>query len=132
MEHPAGPERKIAAIGIHVSKGITTHGFALNVTTDLQNFELIVPCGIPDHAVTSLSLEVGPSVEIPALESVAHQAARQFGMVLGEHVLAVESLQALRSIAAPEAREFPAPDTPVRVPAEVKRLRGVGAGPVRA
>jgi lipoyl(octanoyl) transferase len=129
---PAGAERKIAAIGIHVSKGVTTHGFALNLTTDLRDFELIVPCGIPDLAVTSLALELGPSIEVPALESVAHQAARQFGMVFDEHVLAVESLQALRVQADPAAREFPAQDTPVQVPAEVERLRGVDAGPVRA
>jgi len=128
----AGTERKIAAIGIHVAKGITTHGFALNVTTDLRDFELIVPCGIPDHAVTSLALEMGRSVEVPALETVANQAARQFGMVFEEHVLAVESLEALRAHAALPARGFPAEDTPVRAPAEVERLRGVGEGTVRA
>jgi lipoyl(octanoyl) transferase len=129
---PAGSERKIAAIGIHVSKGVTTHGFAINVTTDLRNFELIVPCGIPDHAVTSLALELGSNVEVPALESVARHAARQFGMVFEEHVLAAESLEALRAHAAPQVREFPAQDTPLRTPVEVERLRGVGAGPIQA
>jgi lipoyl(octanoyl) transferase len=125
----SGPERKIGAIGIHVARGITSHGFASNVTTDLRDFDLIVPCGITGHAVTSLERELSLSraadpEELPALETVAHRAARQFGMVFNEQVLAVESLEALRAHAArPPAPEFPAEDTPMRVPAEVERLR---------
>ena len=120
----AGPERKIGAIGIHVAKGITSHGFAFNVTTDLRDFELIVPCGIKDHAVTSLEREVERPEELPGLEAVAHLAARQFGMVFDERVLALESLAALRESAAAAVPMFPAEDTPVRVPAEVERLAG--------
>ncbi|MGA9669890.1 MAG: lipoyl(octanoyl) transferase LipB [Terracidiphilus sp.] len=126
------PERKIGAIGIHVAKGITSHGFAFNVTTDLRDFDLIVPCGIPDHAVTSLERELAQGVELPELETVAHAAARQFGMVFEEQVLAVESLQALRRMASEAAREFPAEDTPVRVPEEIERLRGGAERPVQA
>jgi len=127
----AGPERKIGAIGIHVAKGITSHGFAFNVTTDLRDFELIVPCGIPDHAVTSLQRELASLDQAPGLETVADEAARQFGMVFDQQVLAVDSLETLRGHVS-AAREFPAEDTPVRAPAEVERLRGGTAGSVRA
>jgi lipoyl(octanoyl) transferase len=127
-----GVERKIGAIGIHVARGITSHGFAFNVTTDLKDFELIVPCGIPDHAVTSLAREVRKPEELPALEEFAHRAAREFGQVFGEEVLEVESLAALRAQAARVLPQFPAEDTPVRVPAEVERLMGRGEGPIRA
>ena len=51
--------RKIASIGIHVKQWVTTHGFALNVTTDLRAFDRIVPCGIPDVVMTSVEQEAG-------------------------------------------------------------------------
>jgi lipoyl(octanoyl) transferase len=132
---PAGQGRKIAAIGIHVARGITSHGFAFNVTTDLRDFALIVPCGIPDHPVTSLQQEAKNPDALPTLEAIAHQAARHFGQVFGQQVLAVESLAALRTQAAavPEApQQFPAEDTPLQVPPEVERLRGSAVRPVRA
>lgn len=56
-----GPSRKIAAIGIKISRGITMHGFALNVNTDLTFFNHIVPCGIVDKSVTSMEKELGAS-----------------------------------------------------------------------
>jgi lipoyl(octanoyl) transferase len=132
----SGEERKIGAIGIHVAKGITSHGFALNVTTDLRDFELIVPCGIRDHAVTSLEKEMANVAEqkaepVPSLESVAHRAAREFGTVFDQQVLAVESLEALRSHTT-TVLQFPAEDTPLQVPAAVGRLRGAGERPVQA
>ncbi len=122
--------RKIAAIGIHVSRGITSHGFAFNVTTDLRDFALINPCGITDKPVTSLEREMQRTESVPALESVARQAARQFGLVFGEPVLEVESIAALRAQAG--AREFPAEDTPMRPPREVERLLHKTERPVRA
>jgi len=125
-----GKERKIGAIGIHVSRGITSHGFAFNVTTDLRDFQLINPCGITDKPVTSLEREVAENVMLPVLEEIAHQAARLFGQVYGQQVLAVESLDALREQAA-KMRGFPAEDIPVQVPTEVERLHGDPERPVR-
>jgi len=58
------PERKIAAIGIRVSHGVTMHGFALNCAPDMAGFDAIVPCGLKDAGVTSLSLELGRDVPI--------------------------------------------------------------------
>jgi lipoyl(octanoyl) transferase len=57
-------ERKVAAIGVRVSRGVTMHGFALNCEPDLAAFDRIVPCGIPDADVTSLSVETGRRVTI--------------------------------------------------------------------
>ena len=57
-------DRKIAAIGIRVAKGVTMHGFALNVNPDLSAFGQIVPCGIADADVTSLEIELGRSITI--------------------------------------------------------------------
>jgi lipoyl(octanoyl) transferase len=131
----AGLGRKIGAIGIHVARGITSHGFAFNVTTDLRDFALINPCGITDRPVTSLEREAPRREELPELEAVAHQAARQFGFVFGERVLAVESLAALRTQAeacASKTPSFPAEDTPLQVPPEVERLVNSTGRPVRA
>jgi lipoyl(octanoyl) transferase len=58
------PERKVAAIGIRVARGVTMHGFALNCDPDLGAFGSIVPCGIPDAGVTSLSAELGRNVPV--------------------------------------------------------------------
>jgi lipoyl(octanoyl) transferase len=90
-------EKKIAAIGIHVSAGITSHGFALNVTTDLRDFDWIVPCGIDDRAVTSLEVESqSPDLSTNlALQTAAERVARQFGRVFNAQILWVESLEAL-------------------------------------
>src|SRR6185437_7245775 len=55
----AEPARKLAAIGVHVARGVTSHGFALNLNADLSGFDLIVPCGIRDRGVSSISHEIG-------------------------------------------------------------------------
>jgi lipoyl(octanoyl) transferase len=59
-----GPERKIAALGIRVSQGVTMHGFALNCDVDLAWYDRFVPCGIADAGVTSLSAELGRDVTV--------------------------------------------------------------------
>ncbi|MDQ1670217.1 MAG: lipoyl(octanoyl) transferase [Actinomycetota bacterium] len=58
------PDRKVAAIGIRVSQGVTMHGFALNCDCDLTWFDRIVPCGLPDAVVTSLTAEAGRSITV--------------------------------------------------------------------
>ncbi|SFQ37677.1 lipoyl(octanoyl) transferase [Amycolatopsis arida] len=69
-----GPERKIAAIGIRVQRGVTMHGFELNCDADLHAFDKIVPCGIRDAGVTSLSRELGRDVPVAEVLPVARDA----------------------------------------------------------
>ena len=70
-ENPAGPEaRKIGSIGVHVNRGVTTHGFAINVNNDLQPFEWIVPCGIEACRMTSLTRELGAEQDMDAFMDV--------------------------------------------------------------
>ena len=81
--HPTGvwvEDRKIAAIGVKVSRRVTTHGFALNICPDLSYFDHIVPCGMPESRVTSLSLELGREVMVG---EVAVVLVERFGSVFG-------------------------------------------------
>jgi lipoyl(octanoyl) transferase len=74
-----GDARKIGAVGVHIARWITTHGFALNVNTALDDFGLIVPCGIREGWVTSMERELGRPVEMPSVENAL---ARAFADVL--------------------------------------------------
>jgi lipoyl(octanoyl) transferase len=73
-------DAKIGAIGVRISRWVTSHGFAFNVTTDLDFFNLIVPCGIADKAVTSLAAQTGRAV---AMTEVEDHVIRRFSEVFG-------------------------------------------------
>jgi lipoyl(octanoyl) transferase len=129
------PEAKIAAIGVHISRGVTTHGFALNVSTDLEYFGLIVPCGLTGKPVTSMERELQKPLIV---DDVATAASRNFGRVFQSQMLWLESLDDLLADVAepekstvatrPEAPRTPAnQDTPARVPKELRKLHGDGS-----
>ena len=124
---PNKPEAKIAAIGVHISRGVTTHGFALNVSTDLDSFALIVPCGITDKPVTSMERETGR--QLP-LEEVATSASRNFGRVFDSQMLWLESIDDLLGSTVSQfnnSEDSPAnQDTPARAPKELRELLGDG------
>jgi lipoyl(octanoyl) transferase len=105
-------EAKIAALGVHVSRSVTSHGFALNVNTDLSYFDLIVPCGIAAKAVTSMQKELGREVD---LNEVAQTVARNFRSVFGSQMRWAESIDALLGQRV---------GVPMKVPEGVRRVRG--------
>jgi lipoyl(octanoyl) transferase len=85
-------EAKVAALGVHISRGVTSHGLALNVNTDLSFFNLIVPCGITSKPVTSMQKELSRTIFI---QDVAHALSRNFGTVFHNQMLWLDSLDAL-------------------------------------
>ena len=92
-------EKKIAAIGIHVSQAVTSHGFALNVTTDLRDFDWIVPCGITDRTGHLARTRIA-SHSSASLAEAANSVAANFGRVFQRQMLASESLDQLLAISS--------------------------------
>ena len=78
-----GNKAKLAAIGVRISRWVTSHGFALNVTTDLSRFGLIVPCGIADKGVTSMERALGHPV---AMDEVATVVSSRFAEIFGRSI----------------------------------------------
>jgi lipoyl(octanoyl) transferase len=106
---PGGPDRKAGAIGIRVSRGVTMHGFALNCDCDLSWFDRIVPCGIRDATVTTLSAEAGRPVTVAAAAGVVE---RHLADALGAaHWRSVAGTAGLAPAGVPAA-EVPADDVP--------------------
>lgn len=112
------PEAKIAALGVHISRGVTSHGLALNVNTDLSFFNLIVPCGITSKPVTSMHKELG---RVISMQEVAHALSRNFGTVFHSQMLWLDSLDALLGNNL---------GVPMQPPANLRKLHG-DEGPIR-
>ena len=81
---PPAREEKLAALGVHLSRWVTSHGFAYNVSTDLRFFDLIVPCGIPDKRATSLERVLSRTV---SAEEVRARLVAHFGKVFGRAMI---------------------------------------------
>jgi lipoyl(octanoyl) transferase len=88
-------EEKLAAIGVHISRWVTSHGFAYNVSTDLRFFDLIVPCGIADRKATSLEKLLGRRVET---KEVAARIAHYLGEVFGLEMKGASPLELLEKL----------------------------------
>jgi lipoyl(octanoyl) transferase len=113
------PEAKIAALGVHISRGVTSHGLALNVNTDLSFFNLIVPCGITSKPVTSMQKELG---RVILMQEVAHALSRNVGTVFHSQILWLDSLDALLGNNL---------GVPMQPPENLRKLHG-DEGPIRA
>ncbi len=111
-EVTGGTQAKIAAIGVHISRAVTSHGFALNVNTDLDYFKLIVPCGITTKPVTSMHKELGREL---AIDDVAQVVARNFGRVFNSQVLWLQTLDDLLGNTV---------GVPMKEPNDLRRLHG--------
>lgn len=96
IDAPSG-EEKLGAIGVHLSRWVTSHGFAYNVSTDLRYFDLIVPCGIADKCVTSLERALGRDV---AIEEVRDRTIAHFAAVFGRELVTISQRVLVRALEA--------------------------------
>ena len=103
-------QAKIAAIGVHVSRSVTSHGFALNVDTDLSYFNLIIPCGIASKPVTSMAKVLGKSMD---MAKVSNSVVRNFGDVFHSQILWIETLDTLLGETV---------GVPLKVPPELREI----------
>jgi len=110
VDTPSGSE-KLAALGVHLSRWVTSHGFAYNVSTDLRYFDLIVPCGITDKRATSLERALGRSVDN---HEVATALARHFGNVFNRRMVSF-SREQLKAILSGIAVSHPAAEDPAYI-----------------
>ena len=90
-------EEKLAALGVHLSRWVTSHGFAYNVSTDLRYFDLIVPCGIPDKRATSLEQLLGRTV---SREEVLPHLVEHFGKVFDRQMVSLSRRSLEKALAS--------------------------------
>jgi lipoyl(octanoyl) transferase len=111
VDTAADQEEKLAAIGVHLSRWVTSHGFAYNVSTDLRYFDLIVPCGIPGKRATSLERLLSHAV---SLDEVKPKLTTHFGDIFNREIISMSRKQLAALLTEPSA----AGTTPVKIISE--------------